>query len=292
MQNTPSPRPSSGKAMAGFILLAIGAILLMHRLDFFFFPGWLFSWPMILILIGLFIGAKHQYRNPAWFILVAIGTVFLIERFYPYINFSQFTWPLLFILIGLYLIFGRNRSHRFNNWSYPNSTNPSPNSTNSGNPGSFTSPLGSPAAPDAPFTSPDSATNFAGSYSPPTGTTASPGGPGYSSDFLSSTSIFGGVKKNIISKNFQGGEIVTFLGGAEINLSQADIKGRVILDVTQVLGGTKIIVPAHWDVVSEVAAVFGGVEDKRFLQPGGIDHNKVLVIRGTSLLGGIDIRSY
>ena len=35
-------------------------------------------------------------------------------------------------------------------------------------------------------------------------------------------------------------------GGAEINFMQADIQGRVELEVNQVFGGTKLIVPAHW----------------------------------------------
>jgi hypothetical protein len=208
-----------------------------------------------------------------------------MERFYPSINFSQFIWPLLFILFGIYMIFGRRRSHRYHNWPDPNGTNPL---GGPGNPGGFNN---TTTSADAPFTGSAPATDYPGSAYNPTGNSANYSGA-YSSDYLSSTSIFGGVKKNVISKNFQGGEIVTFLGGADINLSQADIKGRVILDVTQVLGGTKIIVPPHWDVISEVSAVFGGVEDKRFLQPGTIDPTKVLVIRGTSLLGGIDIRSY
>jgi predicted membrane protein len=289
MRNIPSNRSNSGKAMAGFILIAVGAVLLLHRLDFFLFPGWLFSWPMILIVVGLFIGAKHQYRNPAWFILVAIGTVFLAERFYPMIHASRYIWPILFIVFGLYMIFGRNRHHRYTTWQ--NSDNPNPGTAPFG-PGNSN---GASTSPDAPVTGSNAATDYPGSYKNPTDSASSftpPAYTSYTSDYLSSTSVFGGVKKNIISKNFQGGEIVTFLGGAEINLSQADIQGRVILDVTQVLGGTKIIVPPHWDVISEVAAVFGGVEDKRFLQPGVIDHNKVLVIRGTSFLGGIDIRSY
>ena len=286
MQNTPSSRSNSGKVMAGFILISVGTVLLLNRLDFFLFPRWLFSWPMILIVIGLFIGAKHQYRNPAWFILVAIGTVFLIERFYPVINASRYIWPILFIVFGLYMIFGRKRHHRYTALPNANGNNPGANPFGPNNLN------GSSASPDAPING--TAGSFAGGYNNPNpaGSATNYIPPAYTSDYLSSTSVFGGVKKNIISKNFQGGEIITFLGGAEINLSQADIQGRVILDVTQVLGGTKIIVPPHWDVISEVAAVFGGVEDKRFLQPGVIDHNKVLIIRGTSLLGGIDIRSY
>ena len=112
-------------------------------------------------------------------------------------------------------------------------------------------------------------------------------------DYIDSTSVFGGSKRLVLSKNFKGGEVVTVMGGAEINLSQADIQGRAILDVTQVMGGTKIVVPSNWDVKSEMAtAILGGIDDKRIIQPSGVDPNKVLIIKGTSILGGIDIRSY
>ena len=70
-------------------------------------------------------------------------------------------------------------------------------------------------------------------------------------------------------------------------------KGRAVLDVTQIMGGTKIVVPSNWNVKSEMAtAILGGIDDKRIIQPGSVDPNKVLIIKGTSILGGIDIRSY
>ena len=112
------------------------------------------------------------------------------------------------------------------------------------------------------------------------------------SDWLELTTILGGVKKIIVSKNFRGGEIVSFLGGSEINLSQADIQGRVRLEATNVMGGTKLIVPANWDVQSELVAIFGGVEDKRDLRSAVIDPNKILVLEGTCIFGGIEIKSY
>src|SRR6478735_9384712 len=112
-------------------------------------------------------------------------------------------------------------------------------------------------------------------------------------DYINSTSVFGGTKKLVLSKNFKGGEVETIMGGAEINLTQADIQGRAILNVTQIMGGTKIVVPSNWDVKSsDMAAILGGIDDKRIIQPGGVSPNKVLVIKGTSILGGIDIRSY
>jgi predicted membrane protein len=94
-----------------------------------------------------------------------------------------------------------------------------------------------------------------------------------------------------VSKNFRGGEIVNFFGGSEINLMQADINGRVHLEVVQVFGGTKIIVPSNWTVHSEMVAIFGGIEDKRPPQLN-VAAEKVLVIQGTSIFGGIDIKSF
>lgn len=111
-------------------------------------------------------------------------------------------------------------------------------------------------------------------------------------DMIDSTTVFGGVKKVITTKDFKGGEIVCFMGGAEINLSQADFTGTITIDITQVFGGTKLIVPPHWEIRSEAVAVFAGIEDKRPSVPGVFDPNKILVLKGTTIFGGIEIRSY
>lgn len=114
-------------------------------------------------------------------------------------------------------------------------------------------------------------------------------------DYLDSTVIFGGVKKNIISKNFRGGEAVTVFGGTEINLTQADVNEPIVLELTQVFGGTKLIVPAHWKVQSkDMVAIFGGIDDKRppVSSPTTDERDKVLILKGTCMLGGIEIRSY
>lgn len=114
-------------------------------------------------------------------------------------------------------------------------------------------------------------------------------------DYLESTVVFGGAKKNIISKSFKGGEVVTVFGGTEINLMQADLQGSVVLDLTQVFGGTKLIVPPHWKIWSkDMVAVLGGIDDKRPLManPAAEDASKTLILKGTCMLGGIEIKSY
>jgi predicted membrane protein len=81
-------------------------------------------------------------------------------------------------------------------------------------------------------------------------------------------------------------------GGSELDFTQADINGRVYIDITQIFGGTKIIVPSHWMVISDVASVFAGFDDKRIRTSAPLDNTKILVFKGTSIFGGIDIRSY
>jgi predicted membrane protein len=112
-----------------------------------------------------------------------------------------------------------------------------------------------------------------------------------SDDYIQSTTIFSGTNKMILSKNFQGGAITTVFGGTELNFTQADIQGEVVLDITTLFGGVEIVVPSSWDVRVDVATVFGGIEDKRAIPPV-IPTNKVLVLKGSCTFGGVDLKSY
>ena len=111
-------------------------------------------------------------------------------------------------------------------------------------------------------------------------------------DFVDSTTIFGGSKKIIISKNFKGGDIVNVFGGTELDLTQADMNGQAILELTTVFGGTTLFIPSNWDIKSEAVMIFGGVEDKRKMNAPPDSPKKILVIQGTVIFGGIDIKSF
>jgi hypothetical protein len=110
-------------------------------------------------------------------------------------------------------------------------------------------------------------------------------------DNIDIVSIFGGSKRKIFSKNFTGGEVVGIFGGAELDLTQADIKDRATLDVTNIFGGLKIIVPANWSIKSDVTTIMGGMDDKR-PTTNSMENVKTLVLTGFCMFGGIDIRSY
>ncbi|MEO5643167.1 MAG: hypothetical protein ABIQ40_12650 [Bacteroidia bacterium] len=111
-----------------------------------------------------------------------------------------------------------------------------------------------------------------------------------SEDYIDVVALFSGTKSNVISKNFKGGDVVSIFGGAELDLSQANINGKVLLEVTVVFGGAVIKIPSNWEVQSEAVAIMGGIEDKRPVTDGfSHDHTKVLVISGTAAFGGISI---
>ncbi len=113
-----------------------------------------------------------------------------------------------------------------------------------------------------------------------------------SGEVVDIVSIFGSTKRNIISKDFKGGEAVAVFGGNDLILSQADFTGTVTLDLTQVFGGTHLIVPANWKIQSEVVSIFASLEDKRPQSADEADSTKVLKLIGTSLFGSITIKSH
>jgi hypothetical protein len=86
---------------------------------------------------------------------------------------------------------------------------------------------------------------------------------------------------------------VTIFGGAELNLVQAEIEGIVVLDMLAVFGGTKLLVPSHWQIRSELVSFFGGIEDKRPNKNENSENPpRILVLKGNTVFGGIEIKSF
>ncbi|MEO6831608.1 MAG: DUF5668 domain-containing protein [Chitinophagaceae bacterium] len=103
-------RKERGRIVFGVFAAIAGLLLLLHNL----FPqfGYLFhvSWPVILIIIGLAIGIKNNFRRNAWWILILIGGVYLVQPyFFSEVATSKIVWPSLLIILGLVMIF-RNRN--------------------------------------------------------------------------------------------------------------------------------------------------------------------------------------
>ena len=260
--NFNQPRHNS-RIFAGLFLLFVGAMFLLKELSFPFFPDWIFTWPMLLIAIGIYTGIKHQFRNPSWIILIIVGGVFLTDQIDMGFDFHRFIVPTIIIAVGLLMIF-RPRYHRDwdwrrrRDWDWRNYDSPKPQS---------------PVSTGQQNAKQEHSQNYS------------------SDDFFDSTSVFGGAKKVILSKNFQGGDITCVFGGCEIDLTQADMQKPAVIDLSFFFGGGKIIIPPDWQVRLDLTPVFGGVEDKR-KPPMSNNPDKLLIIKGTCFFGGLEIKNY
>lgn len=269
MENSNKKNKNRGKVVLGIALLLVGFALLFKQFGYYY-PSWVISWPMLLIVFGIASGFKHNFRNSGWIIMLLIGGVFLAEKIDPSLSVTQYTWPIILIGLGIWCIFGKHNfknTEKFcrerNRWKKDDV---------------FT--------PTEELKPEDVLEEGKKEYKKKASRT-------YTGDeVIDSVSVFGGTTKTVLSKSFKGGEIVTIMGGTVLNLSHADIDGVAIIEVVQVFGGTKIIIPQNWEVNTEMAAIFGGIDDKRMFQNQALQSGKTLVIKGTSIFGGIEIKSF
>lgn len=245
-----------GKIMGGLLIVVIGTLFLMRELGVAL-PDWLLSWKTLLIGIGIVTAVKHKFRHPAWLILVGIGSVFLFSDFYPENQLKSLMWPLLAIAVGLFMML---RPRRQFGAFHPKRFNHWKQHRYKG-----------------------------WEHHRQSEVCASE-----NDERIELVTIMGGVKKNLISKNFKGGEVVNIFGGTEINLMQADITNVARLEVVQVFGGVRLIVPANWQIhQTEVVTIFGNVEDKRPVNSSPVNEEvKQLLLVGVTVFGGIEIKSY
>ena len=269
------PNRANGKVMAGGILLVVGAFLLLNQLNIRIFPDSFEWWPLILIFWGMVIGAKNNFQKSSWVVLTGLGVIFLITSNLH--NADGFVWPLAIIGLGLWIILRKKKTGEHlaadsDYWDKKYQADPI-----------------NPDKPLADFS--DTAYQAAGNV-PPADNNSGTVPPLSHDDILDATAIFGGVNKTIFSKSFRGGDITNIFGGTELDFTHADIQGRAIIDVTQVFGGTKIIVPADWQVITDMSSIFAGVDDKRLKHLRPASSTKVLLLKGVSLFAGLEIRSY
>ena len=281
---TPPPLPPSNNRSSniiGTIIIFLGIVLLLKTMDFgLWFPRWLFGWEIILIIIGLVIGVNSKFEKKSSIILIAIGGLFLLKKAL-HLPFGGVLIPLAAIVLGIYLIM-RNRQ-------------PGP------------PPIYPPQPPikaednfdwdkrvhivedisteyQSPFQTKESTDNRE--------KTESYTNQYYAGEnYIKVDSVFGNAKKIIFSKNFLGGTLTNVFGSTEINLLQADLQQPIALDVFQLFGSTKIIVPPHWVIVTTVSSILSENDDRRVILTHAVDPNKSLYITGTSIFGNITIKN-
>lgn len=242
----------SGRMLSGLVIVVIGLAFLLDNLGFDV-PHWVFSWHTFLIVIGIFVGVRRNFKGSGWLIMVLIGAYFTIDDISGLdFDASKYALGIGLIILGGYLVlkpkggfFNRRKNRiadRFN--AVPDSLNPG------------------------------QAKNV------------------NSQDFVEATAIFGASNQVVYTKNLIGGDITVVFGGSDINLTQADFTQSPVFDITAVFGGVKLIVPPNWIIKTNGTPIFGGIEDKRGHLMHTDALQKTLIINCTVMFGGIEIKSF
>jgi len=256
---------NSSRICGGLIIIGVGLVFLLRNFGYYI-PDWIFSWHILLIIIGFLIGYKRNFSGPGWIIMIMIG-IFFTARAIIHFDVSKYYFPLIFIVLGLALLFKPKKSgldHK--NWCK----------------GRWKSRMKRKYAGIGDFNMPGD----------DEGSATENDKDADENDMVVSISVFAGNQHKAYSKNFKGGDVIAVFGGADINLTQADFEGVVKMDVIAVFGGVKIVIPPGWEVKSEVVAIFGGIDDKRTFGVAAVEPRKVLVIEGVAMFGGVEIRNF
>lgn len=236
-------RRSRKGMFTGILILTAGVIWLFDNMGYYA-PDWLFHWPMILIIGGVFSGLNDGFRRPITWILIGVGVAFTLGDILVIpLHLFEYFWPMMVIIIGLIILIRPKKERVIKDHINGTTKIHDENEFEKGS-------------------------------------------------VLDGLALFNATKKNIFSKDFRGGETVTVFGGTEINLLQADFEHPITIEAVVVFGGLKLIVPPNWDVRIEATNILAGIDDKRSSSIQVVPENKVLILTGIVVFGGIDIVSY
>ena len=114
-----------------------------------------------------------------------------------------------------------------------------------------------------------------------------------SSSQLSEFAIMGGVHRVVESSDFRGGEATAIMGAVELDLRGSTIAtSPAVIDVFALWGGIEIMVPPEWKVDVKAMPILGAFENKaRSSIHDSSASTQELVIRGTALMGGVEIKN-
>jgi predicted membrane protein len=267
---------SEGNLILGAILILIGGVALLNALDIRYqIPSWLLRWEYIPIAAGIYSGSKRNFGAPySWLIPIAVGVIFLIGA-YTSLDVWRIAIPLGLMSVGFIVLtgaFGKNAEKKnINQSTYENNY-------------SNTSEHQYHEYTDV-NTDQKSNTNFSAEPINSTTENATP-------QFVNIRGILGGVTQTISSKAVAGGDITVIMGGAELNFLDADIKAPIVINLTLLMGGTTLIVPSNWKIKNEITAIIGGIEDRRMGSGLAESNEKVVTLKGTAIMGGVEIKSF
>jgi predicted membrane protein len=105
----------TSRIVVGVLLILAGIFLVLKNMNIFpvFIDDVIFSWPMLLVAIGIVLTASKPDKT-AGLIVMAVGAFFLIPVLFDHtFHLYHMFWPAIFIIIGVIFIVTRGREHNF-----------------------------------------------------------------------------------------------------------------------------------------------------------------------------------
>jgi predicted membrane protein len=99
------------RVLLGGILIILGGIFLLNTMEIlnFRFAHVVFSWPFVMLVIGLFVLVNTEKKFLGG-VLSGIGALFLIPRVFPRIDYDAgIIIPFFLIVLGVYIILKRRK---------------------------------------------------------------------------------------------------------------------------------------------------------------------------------------
>ena len=94
------------RVLLGGILIFLGGLFLLNTMNILNFriTNVIFSWPFIMMMIGLFILINTEKKFLGG-VLSGIGAIFLLPRIFPQIDYDGgIIFPIFLIILGAYII--------------------------------------------------------------------------------------------------------------------------------------------------------------------------------------------
>ena len=119
---------SSGRLIAGLVIIVIGALFLVDRAGIADMGGLLSWWPMIIVLVGVWRLIAGKFRSLFGpLMLIAVGAILQIWTLDAFnLDFGKFLLPAILIVVGIAILAGGMRRRKRGRRNSPPSHNAAP----------------------------------------------------------------------------------------------------------------------------------------------------------------------
>jgi hypothetical protein len=262
----------------GVIVIGLGVLFTLDNLGFVHAREILRWWPVLLMIFGL-LHLMGLGRRPS----VTVGLIFLLGGGWMLLHEAHLVsmdvwqlWPVLLIVWGISMIRGRSTVWRVG--YIPRGE------------GGVAGVVGERVGERVRERIRE---RWQEHTRDRTGEGDRPGGPDDKGDPAATFTVdafLSSVVRKVSAQALTHGAVVTFLGGADVDLRSARMAtDRATLEVSMVMGGLNLFVPEDWAVDYQGAQILGSVEDHS-KRPVGEPRGR-LVITGVVILSSVIIKN-